>query len=110
MYFMRDKDGRHVLTYDARRLATNYAFIVDSHLDGIEMDYRSALEGKRAAAPATISAAEAGKLVAALDARGAWVAPGRLRHHRLESPSGVIESQRFADNVQALAAYLESTR
>jgi PelA/Pel-15E family pectate lyase len=107
MYFTRDSSGRHVLTYDTRRLATNYAFIVDCDLDEIEADYRLALAGKNRTPP-PVTAAEVSKIVKALDERGAWVVPGRLRHHRLEPPSGVIDSQRFADNMNVLSRYLIS--
>jgi hypothetical protein len=116
LYFTRGPGGKHQMTYARERLATNYAFVVESRLDAIEAEYhrlRKAAAGERNPAqkpePRTAElAARARKVIDALDPRGAWVERGRLRHHKVEPESGVLDCRTFADNVRLLCRFLAS--
>ena len=108
IYFERGPDGKHRMTYSDANLADGYGYVVDSKLDRIERDYQRALEGKtnppsRRRGPLSPElVARARKVIDAMDARGAWVQKGRLRHHKVEPESGVIESRTFVRNVRTL--------
>ncbi|HEX6985745.1 MAG TPA: pectic acid lyase [Planctomycetaceae bacterium] len=110
IYFTR-RDGRHVLTYEDDRIATGYGYVVDSELDAIEAEYRRAKEGRPAAAPrAGDLVGQVRRILAAQDERGAWVEPGRLRHHKADPPGGVIDGATFIANVATLSRYLAAPR
>jgi hypothetical protein len=118
LYFTRGPGGGHVMTYSDERLASNYGFIVDNHLDEIEAEYQrltTAREGEPAPdfANSTRSqqelTAQVEKVIGAQDGRGAWVEQRRLRHHKIEPESGVIDSQTFIMNVRLLCDYLNSS-
>lgn len=101
-----------MFTYEYR-LATNYAFIVDSHLDAIDAEYRRLLADPKSAADDKGDAdlpARTRRIIESLDERGAWVERGRLKHHRVEPESGVIASQTFADNVRVLCRYIAHSK
>jgi hypothetical protein len=118
IYFTRDAEGRHQPTYEQERLATNYAFVVDSRLDAIEAEYRHIRRDTTAGADsgqgvtwASSSAsleARVAAIVKSMDVRGAWVEQGRLRHHHVEPPSGIIDGRTFIDNVGTLCAFLRA--
>lgn len=110
LYFTR-VNGKHEMTYEDDRIATGYGYIVDSELDALESEYRRSKEG-RPPAPANVPAlaGEARKVIDSQDDRGAWVQPGRLKHHKVEPPGGVIDSATFAANVASLCRYLNATR
>jgi hypothetical protein len=108
LYFMRDRDGRHQLTYDSSQLPDHYAFIVDSRLDSIEAEYRRMTEGHRPPPPHPPTPQELQHIIKALDERGAWVEAGRLKHHKTAPESGVIASQTFINNVETLCAFLRA--
>ncbi len=119
IYFTRDAEGRHQLTYEQKRLATNYVFVVDSRLDAIEAEYRRIRrdatvgagggQGTARASPSASLAARVAAVIKSIDARGAWVEKGRLRHHKVEPESGIIDSRTFIDNVKVLCAFLRVT-
>jgi hypothetical protein len=119
VYFTRGPEGRHQLTYEQRRLATNYAFIVDSRLDAIEAEYRHIRrdgtveacggQGTAQALPSTSLETRVAAVIKSIDARGAWVEKGRLRHHKVQPESGIIDSRTFIDNVEVLCAFLQVT-
>ncbi len=108
IYFTRQGGGRHELTYSDDRVASGYGYIVDSRLDELEAAYQAAAKGEMPLALSTPNAETVRKVIASLDERGAWVEPGRLRHHKVEPPGGVINSATFASNVAILCRYLES--
>lgn len=108
IYFTRE-GGKHVMTYEDDRIATGYGYIVDSALDGLEAEYARLKEGRPAATPgADDLAADVRRVLDSQDDRGAWVQPGRLKHHKVEPPGGVIDSAAFAANVRTLCRYLEA--
>ena len=110
LYFQRKKGGGHELTTSDADPSSNYGFILTPILTDIEAEYQRLLReprpsGERPLAP--LSPALASEVVAALDARGAWVERGvRLRHHKVEPPSGVILSETFAKNIRILCQAL----
>lgn len=108
IYFTRQGGGRHELTYSDDRLASGYGYIVDSRLDDLEAAYKAATQAETPPAPSTPDAETVRKVIAALDDRGAWVEPGRLQHHKVAPPGGVIRSATFTKNVSVLCSYLRS--
>jgi len=116
IYFTRGRDGRHVMTYRREDLATHYGFVIPSRLDAIEAEYRrlaaigpgtGALPIPPADEPPDPGLAEkVRKAIDALDSRGAWVRPGRLKAHKTQPRSGVIESATFLTNVRLLCRFL----
>ena len=103
------------MTYENDRLASNYGFIIESRLDAIEAEYQT-LVRTRAAATATGAnpnekltpelAADARRVIAGQDARGAWIEKTRMRHNKVEPASGVINTQTFAENVRTLCRFI----
>lgn len=112
MYFTRDADGRHRLIYTPERLATHYAFVVDSRLAAIEAEYQRLREGTPEPERETGGRLHAriAAIIGDLDERGAWVDDGRLSHHKIRPESGVIDSQRFTDHVRMLCDFLQAAR
>lgn len=112
IYFQRDAQGKHQLTYSDERVASGYGYIVDSRLDRIEAEFRRVTQGElQRGSPAAPKMTpklsdEVRRVIDALDRRGAWVAPGRLRHHDGEPAGGVIESKTFIRNVTVLCDLL----
>lgn len=111
LYFTRGPGGKgHVMTYERENLASNYGWIRDSELDEIEADYRAAKAGQPRPQP-PVDSAEIAKIVAGLDARGAWTETGddlfvRDAEGRKQSPAGgIIQSQTFIDNIRALCEF-----
>ena len=116
IYFERHPEKGHQLMYDESRLASGYGYVVNSRLDRIEAEYRKALrEGKGREKP-RVPELTAGKMeqarrvIDAVDARGAWVEKGRLRHHDVEPEGGVIDSRTFVRNVRVLCEVVKGTR
>lgn len=115
LYFTRDKDRRHQLTYSDKNLPDHYGWIIDNKLDGIEKQYQNAAnaieKGRTASALAAKKGAPSDKavlaVIKAMDARGAWVEKGVLKHHKLEPESGVISCKTFAKNVALLSRYVK---
>jgi hypothetical protein len=114
IYFTR-VDGQHQWTYEDDKIASGYGYIVSSKVAALENRYQQLLKTPVAellpapqppGKPSDNQAAAVRKLIAALDERGAWVQRGRLAHHKVEPPSGVINSATFAKNVHALCDYL----
>ena len=110
VYFERDAQGKHQLTYDDGNLASGYGYVVNSRLDRIEAEYAREREGKprreRAVSPNATERAR--EVISAMDARGAWVSRGRLRHHDVEPESGVIDGRTFVRNVKVLCDALRA--
>jgi hypothetical protein len=104
---------QYQLTYDDSDPPTHYSFIVGSRLEAIEHEFKQLQSGGSPAArvgaefdaaPWTPSdVARARRVIAALDERGAWIEPGRLKSDPSQgSSAGVIESRTFIDHVRTL--------
>ncbi len=112
LYFTRPEGGRHEMTYADDRIATGDGYVVNSRLDAIEAEHRRlrAAPGQQPpTSPKAVPATTARRVIDALDDRGAWVVPGRLRAHKAEPKGGVIDSRVFADNLRTLARYVEAS-
>jgi hypothetical protein len=119
LYFKRT-GKRYDLTYSSDDLPTHYAFIVGSRLDSIEAEYDRLLK-RGPASPNGQDTQEAQRLsptlkahvreiISSMDERGAWVEQGRLRHHKVEPNSGVIDCSTFAKNIRTLCRFLTSSK
>jgi hypothetical protein len=105
---------KYELTYSDSDMPTHYGFKVSSKLDRLEQDYRRALSQDAAqlkprhrhVTPVKRSdglqnrANTAGQ---ALDARGAWIETGRMRHQN--DSLEVIEMRTFVSNLEILAQF-----
>lgn len=108
LYFTR-RDGRHVMTYDDDHLASGYGYVVDSDLDALDAAYQRIRSDDTAKPPTNEDLGdEVRAILDAQDDRGAWVEPGRLRHHKVEPAGGIIDSATFAANVGTLCKYLDA--
>jgi len=112
---------QYELTYSSDDLPTHYAFLVGSGLDNLEREYNQirGLPKDQLWKPRTVSSpprtAQLNQKVLAiledLDARGAWVEPGRLRYHGDDdSTERVIRSRTFITNLNLLASWLGKDR
>lgn len=119
MYFERDAQGKHQLTYGDRNLATGYGYVVDSRVDRIEAQYLVARDGNRDPIAASRSsrvglrqdtAGRTRSVIDAMDKRGAWVTQGRLQHHGIEPDAGVVDSRIFIQKVKVLCDALVATQ
>lgn len=108
VYFERGPDGKHKITYSDDNLASGYGYVVDARLDRIQREHQRALPGWREPVPRSrptlTQSLEARSChnIQSLDGRGAWVEHGRLRHHKVEPPAGIIQSSTFLRNVRML--------
>jgi hypothetical protein len=112
LYFTKN----YRLTYSSDDMPTHYAFIIGSRLDRIETPYRRLLKtdakelaaAKRKTPPSPTPAliAQTRKVIGSMDRRGAWVKPGRLKAHKIEPESGVIDCRTFINNVSTLCRFL----
>jgi len=112
LYFTRD----YKITYNSDDVPTHYSFIVESRLDSIETKYnlllkteptdKGKLSGKKTERLSPKLAAEVRKIIDSMDERGAWVQRGRLRSHKVEPESGIIDSRTFISNVRTLCSFL----
>jgi PelA/Pel-15E family pectate lyase len=104
------------LTYNDEDMPTHYSFVTSSRLEAIETDLRAARDGAPGSRPpesdppASAGLAEKARAaIEALDARGAWVEPGRLRYQGDDDPTReVIDTQTFIRNAGILGAYLDA--
>lgn len=112
LYFTKS----YALSYSDADLPTHYGFITLSRLDELQAAYDMRVShGPTTAQPATPRsvavpptltpslAAAARQAASALDERGAWVTPGRLRAHGDDPTNRVIESRVFIRNMLTLA-------
>jgi len=117
LYFTK----KYELTYDDGDMPTHYAFKVASRLDAIAKEYERVRragpdELKRPTQDAAPQVTEALRkqvrtLLAALDERGAWATPGKMRSQGADDATRqVIESQTFIRNIGVLAQYLAAVR
>ncbi|MEX2216667.1 MAG: hypothetical protein WD768_21315 [Phycisphaeraceae bacterium] len=118
IYFNYDKEGRHQITYSDKDLPTHYGWIVDSKLDSIEKEYQAVLklaanelvERKGSPRMSTGLAKDTAAVIAAMDERGAWVEPGRLKSVKGEQSSGVIESRTFIRHIETLCDFVRASK
>jgi hypothetical protein len=99
LYMTRD----YQLTFDDSDLPTHYAFKLKSKVVKIEQALQPARD-KAVDKPKKPSADQVRKVLASMDERGAWVEPGTLRFHKVDT--AIIDCQRFIDNVDLLSRYL----
>ncbi|MBM3999222.1 MAG: hypothetical protein FJ297_06730 [Planctomycetes bacterium] len=116
LYFTRD----YRLTYEDTDLPTHYGFKVENGAPRLRRDWERLaamtaedLEQRRERdrRPSTDRPSDATvrAVIAALDARGAWVEDGRLRYHGAEDATRrVIDSATFIRNLDTLSRYLAS--
>jgi hypothetical protein len=121
LYFMKQEDGREVMTYSSENLPTHYGFIVGSRAERIEREYQKVLQGTFPEKPAAkelpklsakVGDEPAGKIrraIDSLDSRGAWVEKGNLRTYPKQPVAEVIRSQTFISNVKLLSDYVRHT-
>lgn len=119
LYFTKE----YVLTHDDSDIPTHYGFKVDAKLDGLSQEYEklaaldtAGLEAirrpkpKKPGKPSPSLEAETRKVIAALDARGAWVEDGTLKYHgKGDSTRRVITSETFIKNLRTLSRYVAQT-
>ncbi len=110
LYFTKDYE----LTYSDDDMPTHYGFQVTSNLDRLERDYKQALaddpaqlKPQRRRVSRVRRSAKLQKSAAAvaesLDARGAWVESGQMRHQ--SDSRELIDMRTFVDNLETLAEY-----
>lgn len=119
LYFKRT-GKRYDLTYSSDDLPTHYAFIINSRLDSIEAEYHRLLradppdlraqEAEKAQRLSPALKAQVRTVVSSMDQRGAWVERGRLRYHKVEPDSGVIDCRTFVSNVRTLCHFLTARK
>ncbi len=116
LYFTKD----YQLTYSSDNMPTHYGFIVSSKLDRLEAELESISKSSkeklwsppkpRAVKRSASLAKQVRQLMDQLDARGAWVEPGRLRYHGDSDPAReVIRSDTFTKNIRTLANWIAAT-
>ena len=112
--------SQYELTHDDGDLPTHYAFKVNNRLASLAKEHdrlaglspRELADLKKRLAeakPAAPSEKDVRAVIAAIDERGAWIEPGRLRYHGTDDDTRqVIESRTFIKNVGVLSRYVES--
>ena len=117
LYFTKEYE----LTYDSDDVPTHYAFIVNSRIDSIAELYQQARRRGAKRQPTSFDpqqprrssslSRQAAEIMSALDDRGAWVEPGRMRYHGEDDDTRqVIESRTFARNIVGLARFIAAER
>jgi hypothetical protein len=115
LYFTRD----YQLTYKDDDLPTHYGFKISDWTDSLAREYEQTLKQPkkkkytftRPSGPPSASLIEQTKsAIAALDQRGAWLEPGKLRSHDDASVTRIITTTTFIRNIRTLSAYLGAAR
>ena len=110
----------YVLTHDDDDVPAHYGFKINAKLDVLAQNYEklAALDAaglealrnpkpKKPGQPSPSLEAETRKVIAALDARGAWVEDGSLKYHdKGDNTRRVITSETFIKNLRTLSRYL----
>ncbi|TWU25161.1 Pectic acid lyase [Novipirellula galeiformis] len=107
------------LSYSDADVPTHYSFVVKSSLGRIrsELEKIESTPRDRLWVPSQPKppkqteslAAEAARVVAELDARGAWVESGKLKSHPEANVKRIISSATFIRNLNTLATYIAAT-
>ena len=95
------------LTYEPNDLPTHYSFVRDDiGLARLERQHRAALAPRQAPQQAErpVSEAEVRRILAGLDARGAWVEQGALKSYGVRG--AIIDSGTFIRNFDRLSRYI----
>lgn len=105
LYFKREGKN-YTLVYDDSDLPKHYGFKVPSILDYVSTELKQA-RAKRdvnriVREPDLEAPSDVEKIIASLDARGAWVEKGGLDFHEVEPPSGIISCATFVRNMRVL--------
>lgn len=105
--------GDYKLTYDPSEAPDHYGFEFDSRVAEFAAEC-ARLRSEGASPPpqeAEMSelAADARRVIDAMDERGAWVDARGMRGFRKASPEGVYQSETFIANVDALCRFLQAT-
>lgn len=122
LYFKRGPGGKgHELTYDDDRTASNYGWKWDPELEGIQRTLQrlqagGVAQGLYQLPPVTTPTdAEAGEILASMNAAGAWAETkddrGIMRNaegKKTSPPGGVLHSETFVKNIQQLCLWLKS--
>lgn len=110
----------YALTYDDNDLPTHYGFQVPSNGNRLQRRYDKLSKAsqneldklRRPTNPSPKSSdleVRVRDLIAALDDRGAWVEPGKLKYHgKNDSTARVISSDTFAKNLDVLSLYVST--
>ncbi len=118
IFFTRGKGGKGwELTFEEKRLADNYGWFIASELNEIEATYLHVKAGGKIGdlskrSPDELTA-QAEKILAAQDPRGAWTEPGTIRDasgKKTDPKGGIIASLTFEENVRVLVEYLKEKR
>jgi Pectic acid lyase len=114
LYFTK----QYELTYSDSDMPTHYGFIVESSLDKIanELEELAKLPVDKlwkpslpkSPMPSSKITKDAEGVIAALDARGAWVEPGVMKSNQDSNGDSVIDSKTFIKNLRMLAIYIAS--
>ena len=119
LYFTKE----YVLTHDDSDVPTHYGFKVEAKLEELSREYErlSALQAadlealrhpqpRKPGKPSLSLEAETRRVIAALDARGAWVEDGTLKYHgKGDDTRRIITSETFVKNLRTLSRYLART-
>lgn len=110
LYFKRE-GKKYTLVYDDADLPKHYGFKVASILDFVERELAVARAGRDpsrvVAEPDPLPLPTADAVIAAMDARGAWVEQGGLDFHEVKPVSGIISCATFVRNMGILCQALE---
>lgn len=118
LYFTRD----YQLTDSDADMPTHYAFKIPDGLDRIAQQYEELrTRGPDKANPeqprprrrqaSKPQADQVESVLNALDSRGRWTTPGRLRSQPADDPdTRIIDTATFCKNIQILSSYLDATR
>ncbi len=106
-------NSSYELTYDPADAPDHYGFEHDSHLDEFAAECeRLRREGpspQTAGVGRSEAAAEARRVIDAMDGRGAWIDARGMRGFKKASQEGVYQSETFIANVETLCRFLQVT-
>ena len=103
------------MTYDDSEMPDHYRFIGKSKLDEIEKQYNALVKNPDAAKPKLDlqrTVRRAAKIVSQ-QVDGAWLEPGFVRNlegKKVVPPEGVVSSQTFIDNVNAICDMIDKQK
>jgi hypothetical protein len=114
LYFTK----QYELVYTSDDMPTHYSFIGGSRVDPLRAEYERLLatdasklkptrREETSSRPSSELAAAARRAIDGLDARGAWVEPGRLRADgQTAGADGVISTRTFMQNLETLSRFV----
>jgi PelA/Pel-15E family pectate lyase len=113
--YMNRQGKSYVLTYDDSQLPSHYGWKIESRLAELTERYQALLaHGPTKPSPPQPKRAETEKILASLDEQGRWVSTydGERLVGQPKFPVGYryLSSECFADNLTALASFLQSDK